>query len=63
MLNYPSQKIVTVCDKCLTETCTKGQFSCADRINGDAGSITDTEEKHPIRTGISWPFPVTQTNN
>lgn len=44
MLNYPSQKIVTVCDKCLTETCFKGQFPCADRLSGNANSITDTEE-------------------
>lgn len=43
-MNYPSQKIVTVCDKCLTETCFKGQFPCADRLSGDANSITDTEE-------------------
>jgi hypothetical protein len=44
MLNYPSRKIVTVCDKCLTETCFKGQFPCTDRLSGDANSITDTEE-------------------
>lgn len=44
MLNYPSQKVVTVCDKCLTETCCKGQFPCAERLAGEAGSVTDTEE-------------------
>lgn len=40
-----SQKIVTVCDKCLTETCLKNVFPCAERKVGEAGSITDTEEK------------------
>ena len=44
MLNYPSQKIVTVCDKCLTETCYKGQLPCVERIAGSAGTVTDTEE-------------------
>lgn len=40
-----SQKIVTVCDKCLTETCLKNVFPCAERKAGEAGTITDTEEK------------------
>lgn len=44
MSSYPSQKVVTVCDRCLTETCFKGQFPCAGRLSGDANSITDTEE-------------------
>lgn len=44
MPNYPSQKIVTVCDKCLTETCPKGQFPCTKRVAGEAESVTDTEE-------------------
>lgn len=43
-MNYPSQKIITVCDKCLTEICLKGQFPCAERLTGNAGHITDTEE-------------------
>lgn len=43
MLNYPSQKVITVCDKCLTETCLKGQFPCAERLAGEAGSVTNTE--------------------
>ena len=43
MPNYPSQKIVTVCNKCLTETCLKGQFPCAERVAGEADSLTDTE--------------------
>lgn len=43
-MNYPSQKVVTVCDRCLTETCFKDQFPCPERAAGQAGSITDTEE-------------------
>lgn len=44
MLNYPSRKIVTVCNQCLTETCYKNQFPCPARLAGDTGSVTDTEE-------------------
>jgi hypothetical protein len=38
----PSQKIVTVCDKCLTESCWQGRFMCEE--SRTAGTITDTEE-------------------
>lgn len=44
-MNYPSQKIVTVCDKCLTETCFKGQCPCPERLAGEAGNVTNTEEE------------------
>jgi hypothetical protein len=37
-----SQKIVTVCDKCLTESCWQGRFMCEE--SRTAGTITDTEE-------------------
>jgi hypothetical protein len=37
-----SQKIVTVCEKCLTESCRQGIAPCTE--HGTAGSITDTEE-------------------
>lgn len=43
MPNYPSQKIVTVCDKCLTESCWQGRFMCAEAQT--AGTITGTEAK------------------
>jgi hypothetical protein len=43
-MSYPSQNIITVCDKCLTETCYQNQFLCPERAVGQAGSITDTEE-------------------
>jgi len=39
---FPSQKIVTVCDKCLTEPCAQGRFQCPEAAT--AGTITDTEE-------------------
>ncbi|HKR59957.1 MAG TPA: hypothetical protein VJS64_09480 [Pyrinomonadaceae bacterium] len=38
---YPSQKIVTVCSRCLTESCHQGFSPCAE---AGAGSVTDTEE-------------------
>jgi len=41
---YPSQKIVTVCDKCLTESCVNGIARCAEARWGLAGRVTDTEE-------------------
>jgi len=44
MIPRPSQKIVTVCDKCLTETCFKGYFRCVEAEAGEAGSLTDTED-------------------
>lgn len=56
-LNYPSQKIVTVCDKCLTESCWQGRMMCAEKqtafslrhirpdvaLRALAGAITATE--------------------
>lgn len=37
-----SQKIVTVCGKCLSETCVQTSLKCAEAET--AGTITDTEE-------------------
>ena len=37
-----SQKIVTVCEKCLTESCWQGIAPCAEHAT--AGPITNTEE-------------------
>jgi len=37
-----SQKIVTVCEKCLTESCWNGFAPCTEHAT--AGSITDSEE-------------------
>jgi hypothetical protein len=36
-----SQKIVTVCDKCLTESCWQGRLMCSEART--AGTITATE--------------------
>ena len=36
-----SQKVVTVCDKCLTESCWQGHLMCAEAQT--AGTITATE--------------------
>lgn len=38
-----SQKIVTVCGACLTESCLRTSLNCAE--SRTAGTITDTEER------------------
>lgn len=44
-MNYPSQRVVTVCSRCLTEACLCGVAPCTERRQGDAGTVTDTEER------------------